>query len=102
MAPAWPQAPGGHQRKTKAAVRQGGWGGLGAALEGPLAPAAGCLSLCQCPVGHTRASGLGRGGSQGGVVVPLGLLHPVTQPQAGPPQGRQWWPVGAGRASWQV
>lgn len=33
---------------------------------------------------------------------PHWLLHPVTQPQDRPPQGKQWWLVVAGRASWQA
>lgn len=52
--------------------------------QGPLAPAAGCLSLCQGPVGHTWASGLGRGSNLMG--APHGLLHLVTQPHTRPPQ----------------
>lgn len=61
-----PACPAGTQRRTKAAVRGVGWAVAG--LEGPLAPAAGCLSPCQGPVGHTRASGLGR--ACGGVGPP--------------------------------
>lgn len=62
--------------------------------QGPLAPAAGCLSLCQGPVGHTWASGLGRGGNLMGAppwTAPPGDSAPH---QASP--GGQWWLVEPG------
>lgn len=83
LALACPGPAGEHPEETKAVGRQTGAGGLWAGLKGPLAPATGCLSPCQGPVGLAQALGPGRGGSVRG---PRGQLHPVTQPLLGLPR----------------
>lgn len=90
----------GHPAENKGRSQAGGGaGGLWAAREGPLAPVAGCLSCARALEGAPRPRGWAEVAATRG---PHGLLRPVTQPHAGPPQGGQWWLVGAGRASWQV
>lgn len=98
-----PPAPTAEQRAQS--------GGRGWAGRGPLqrGPGSGPRQLILVP-GHTQASGLGRGDSRERTPH-HGLFHRVTQPQDGPPGGRQWWFVSAeslpagvwleGRGGWE-
>lgn len=70
-------------------------GGRGWAGRGPLqrGPGSSPWQLILMP-GHTQASGLGRGDSRERTPH-QGPFYRVTQPQDGPPGGRQWWFVSA-------
>lgn len=101
LLPAQAQRAGTHPEQNKGRRQAGrrGWAGCGPASGGP-----GTSHWRPVPMpGPCGAHpGLRAGQRRQRAGGPPRVAPPSDSAQAGPPQGGQWWPVGAGRASWQV